>query len=104
MTPRFHSEQQCSYAAPLSVCRYNLSFRAWDTAAAPAIQFARQGDELVLSWPVSATNLVLESAVTLGVAFAWLEVTNTPVVVGDSFQVITGTTNSSSFYRLRHVF
>jgi hypothetical protein len=31
-------------------------------------------------------------------------VTNVPVTVGDRFQVISSTTNSSTFYRLRHVF
>jgi hypothetical protein len=95
---------QCSYAAPLSVCHYNFSFRAWDIPEAPVIHFVRQGDELVLSWPVSATNFVLESTATLGASAGWLEVTNTPVTAGDRCQVISGTTNSSTFYRLRHVF
>ena len=95
---------QCSYAAPRSVCHYNLSFRAWDILEAPVIHFVRQGDELALSWPVSATNFVLESTATLGTSAGWLAVTNIPVIVGDRFQVISGTTNSSTFYRLRHVF
>jgi hypothetical protein len=95
---------QCSYAAPLSVCHFNLCFRAWDIPGAPVVQFDRRGDELVLWWPVSATNFVLESTVTLGASSVWLEVTNTPVTVGDRFQVISGTTNSLSFYRLRNVF
>jgi hypothetical protein len=95
---------QCSYAAPLSVCHYKFSFRAWDILVAPVIHFVRQGDELVLSWPASDTNFVLESTATLGASAGWLEVTNTPVTVGDRFQVTSGTTNSSSFFRLRHVF
>jgi len=101
---RLHCLDQCSYAAPLSVCHYNLSFRAWDISVAPVIHFVRQGDELVLWWPVSVTNFVLESTATLGASAGWSEVTNTPVTAGDRFQVISGTTNSSTFYRLRHVF
>jgi hypothetical protein len=95
---------QCAYAAPRSVCHYNLSFRAWDISVAPVIHFVRQGDELVLWWPASVTNFVLESTATLGASAGWLEVTNTPVTAGDRVQVISTTTNSSTFYRLRHVF
>jgi hypothetical protein len=70
------------------VCHYNLSFRAWDILEAPVIHFVRQGDELALSWPVSATSFVLESTATLGTSAGWLAVTNIPVIVGDRFQVI----------------
>jgi hypothetical protein len=95
---------QCSYAAPRSVCHYNLSFRAGDIPVAPMVQFARQGDDFVVLWPASATNFVLESTTTLGASAPWSEVTIKPVTVGDRFQVISGATNFSRFYRLRNVF
>src|SRR5262249_55451981 len=95
---------QCSYAAPLSVCHYNLFFRAGDIPVAPVMQFARRGDDFVVLWPASTTNFVLESTATLGASAAWSEVAIKPVTVGDRFQVISGATNFSRFYRLRNVF
>ena len=71
------------------------------TIQAPVLQISLAGRQVVLSWPVWASNYVLEAANSLEPAAAWVALTNGVLVLSD-LMVFTNTLNSSTaFYRLR---
>lgn len=73
--------------APASAAGYKL-------AIAPA------GNKVVISWPVAATNYVLQSTLSLS-APNWQAVTNPPPVVVNTTNTVTYTNNSlTRFFRL----
>jgi hypothetical protein len=66
------------------------------------IQISRSGQALKLSWPVSATGFVLESAESpVATATAWTVVPNTPVPEGDQNVVTLEIGPASQFFRLK---
>jgi hypothetical protein len=58
------------------------------------------GTNLVLRWPASATNFVLEAASECSAA-GWATLTNTPVQVGQDIVVTNHPQLQTQFYRLR---
>lgn len=70
-------------------------------AVAVELSIARAVSGLALSWPVQATNFVLESATTLP-AVSWTTVTNTPTVTATDRSVQLPLTGSAKFFRLRN--
>lgn len=68
---------------------------------APQLQIALAGGELVLSWPIWASNFVLEATDSLGPAAVWLDLTNNAVPTGATLIFTNTLNNSMSFYRLR---
>ena len=65
-----------------------------------SLQFALSGNQLLLSWPIEASNYVLQATSTLGDAADWLPLTNGISLVGITF-VLTNTLSSApAFFRL----
>jgi hypothetical protein len=71
-------------------------------AYSPAVQLdlQRSGNDVVISWPTSASG-VLESASSL-IAPVWLDAPETPVISGDRKIVTVGLTSGARFFRLRN--
>jgi len=69
----------------------------------PSLQIQMAGTNVVLTWPLSATGYVLESANQLTPPIAWTTVTNEPVVVNFQFTVTNQISGGSLFYRLEKI-
>jgi hypothetical protein len=59
------------------------------------------GKRLVLTWPTSMTNAVLESTDSLGSTANWQTILTTPTVVGADQIVSTNAAGAARFFRLR---
>jgi uncharacterized repeat protein (TIGR01451 family)/uncharacterized delta-60 repeat protein len=67
------------------------------------ITVTRSGNTFTISWPVSATGFVLESASSLIPPVTWTVVTSPPTqVVGDQNTVTISTANGNRFFRLHN--
>ncbi len=81
-----------------------LFLNAFEWARAPAVgwrlRIQRLGSEVLLRWPGSITNAILESTTNLMPGRIWTEVTNPPVLIGDE-NVVTNPAGGIRFYRLR---
>jgi hypothetical protein len=66
----------------------------------PPLNFAANGNQLVLSWLVSSQSVVLEEANGLGPAANWLPVTIQPVTNGNLQSVTVPIENQAQFFRL----
>jgi uncharacterized repeat protein (TIGR01451 family) len=71
------------------------------SADTPPLFVARKNDELVLSWQGTATNLVLETAGSLGLN--WANAGMTPVVSNGVSTVTVPFSGSTKFFRLKRV-
>jgi len=67
----------------------------------PTLKYAASATGLTISWPVSASGFVLESASTLSLSAVWTSKTNGVVPSGDEFVISLGANESAAFYRLR---
>jgi uncharacterized delta-60 repeat protein/uncharacterized repeat protein (TIGR01451 family) len=66
------------------------------------LEFGRSGSSLVIAWPASAANAVLEGASSLAPPVVWLPVTNPPPVEANGLKSVTLPIGSGSgYYRLR---
>jgi hypothetical protein len=64
------------------------------------LAYARSGNNIVLSWPGSATQYSLQSSTNLAQVNAWTAVTN-PVVAADGQNTVTATaSDANQFFRL----
>jgi hypothetical protein len=70
------------------------------TAVAVVLGIARTASDLTLSWPVEATNFVLEATTSLP-AVSWTTVTNTLTVTATERSVQLPLTGNAQFFRLR---
>ena len=66
----------------------------------PNLSISRAGNNVNLSWPVSAAGYVLESA-SAASGGAWTAVATPAVVAGDKNTVAVDSTTGTKFYRLR---
>ena len=67
----------------------------------PSLQVSASGNQIVLSWPLWATNYVLEMSAAAGPAGSWTATTNAAAVSGQSLVATNPTSTPSAFYRLR---
>jgi hypothetical protein len=67
----------------------------------PSLQVSASGHQIVLSWPLWATNYVLETSAATGPAASWTAMTNAAAVSGESLVVTNPMSTPSAFYRLR---
>jgi hypothetical protein len=67
----------------------------------PSLRASRSGSQVVLSWPLWATNFVLEASSALGASASWSALTNAVGVSGSSLVTTTAVNSASAFYRLR---
>ncbi|HSU53117.1 MAG TPA: choice-of-anchor tandem repeat GloVer-containing protein, partial [Candidatus Dormibacteraeota bacterium] len=56
-----------------------------------------------LSWPISATNFVLETSGTLSFSAVWSGITNNISTVNDTFRVTLPATSAAAFFRLHQM-
>jgi uncharacterized repeat protein (TIGR03803 family) len=69
-------------------------------ALPPSLQIQLAGTNVVLTWPMSATGYVLQSANQLTPPVSWTTVTNVPVIVNFQYTVTNQISSGSVFYRL----
>ncbi len=69
-------------------------------AQKPPLQLVRSAQNITLTWPVGATNYVLEAAASLP-TISWATVTNTPTVTATNRRVQLPLTGNARFFRLR---
>jgi hypothetical protein len=74
-------------------------FMVVQTAGAPRLTLTRSGDDVIISWPVTAIGFGLEQTGDLTTP-AWGGTGLTPVVVGEAYQVTVPANSSSKFFRL----
>lgn len=67
----------------------------------PALEILLVANQVVLSWPFSASNYVLETALTLGSEVSWAALTNGVVVSGRNYFLTNEVGAGSAFFRLR---
>jgi hypothetical protein len=67
----------------------------------PSLLASRSGSQVVLSWPLWATNFVLETSGVLGASASWSALTNAVGLSGSSLVTTTAVNSASAFYRLR---
>lgn len=68
----------------------------------PPLSAVLQGNNLVISWPVDATNFSLESATNLTPPVVWTPVTTPPAVIVDGQRYVTNVIGGGDrFFRLR---
>lgn len=67
----------------------------------PALQANISDNQFVLSWPVNATNYVLEITSGLGGSNNWAVVTNVPSLIDFQNTVTNAVSAGNTFYRLR---
>lgn len=60
----------------------------------------RAGNRLILSWPATATNYVLETSAVAGATALWTPATNGVVQSGNSFFLTNNPTAGAAFFRL----
>jgi hypothetical protein len=68
----------------------------------PMLTTTTAGSNLVLSWPITAPDYVLQAASRLGAAANWVTVPQPPLVNNATYMVTLGPTNGTSFFRLYH--
>ena len=66
----------------------------------PSLQFTRSADQLVLQWPMLATNYVLETSGSLNTNANWSPA-SPPVAFGEDFVSTNALYGTNSFFRLR---
>ncbi|SPE54653.1 exported hypothetical protein [Verrucomicrobia bacterium] len=69
-------------------------------AAPVSLQMTPVGNQVVLSWPSSASNFVLETSSLLSSDATWRAVTNGAVTVGDNFVLTNSADAPAAFFRL----
>jgi len=78
-----------------------IQFSTETVPPVPSLQVRGSGNQIVLSWPLWATNYILESSVAIGPTASWAATTNAATVSGQSLVVTNPITTPSAFYRLR---
>jgi hypothetical protein len=80
---------------------------AADYAAGPdalgvdhVLHFFLSDNSLVITWGLSATNVILQSSPTLGNAANWSEVSGSPVILNGRYSITVPISDKAAFYRL----
>ena len=66
----------------------------------PTLRVSASANQLVLSWPTSASGFLLETATALSPGAPWMPLTNGLVIMGDSFTLASPLDAAAAFYRL----
>jgi streptogramin lyase len=67
----------------------------------PTLQILLSADQVVLSWPVAASNFVLETAGTLDPGASWTALTNGVATSGENYFLTNEVGADAAFFRLR---
>ncbi|MCS7338432.1 MAG: hypothetical protein NZ739_09390, partial [Verrucomicrobiae bacterium] len=65
------------------------------------LSYAREGNNLVLSWPKYAVHFVLESSPVIGPGATWTPVSGTLIDTGTELRMTVPITGSAQYFRLR---
>jgi hypothetical protein len=65
------------------------------------LELSFAGNDIVLTWPTSATNYLLETTANLSPGVSWTFLTNNGVIVGDKWVLTNHLNQEQAFYRLR---
>jgi len=68
---------------------------------APTLWAARSGNDLVLSWPMSTQNFVLQATTDLTDPASWITLTNEAVIVNQQITITDAMVGARRFYRLK---
>ena len=68
---------------------------------AVTLQARRSGNDLVLSWPATATGFTLQSTLSLTPPVTWIDLTIPPAMLGGQFTVMNTNSGGPQFYQLR---
>jgi hypothetical protein len=71
------------------------------TPTAPKLTASKSGNNLVLTWPTSATGFSLQTSANLGPTASWGAAGGTPVVTNGVNQVTIPISTQDAFYRLK---
>ncbi|HVV73720.1 MAG TPA: SBBP repeat-containing protein [Verrucomicrobiae bacterium] len=77
------------------------SFLAKIRLTDPTVNLAASNDTLVLTWPATAAEFMLESSSGLGPRATWATVTQRPSLAAGRYAVTLPATNSAALFRLR---
>ncbi|MGI8964793.1 MAG: choice-of-anchor tandem repeat GloVer-containing protein, partial [Limisphaerales bacterium] len=66
----------------------------------PQLNFARTGNQLILSWPTNAVGFTLQSITNL-TSTNWINSTDCPIILGGQYTVTNNRSSGSRFYRLK---
>jgi hypothetical protein len=67
----------------------------------PTLRVSLANSRVILSWPVGASDFILETRKDLSASEAWLPVTNQPVVQGGNFVLTNVVETPAALFRLR---
>jgi hypothetical protein len=67
----------------------------------PSLKVARAAKTIVLSWPLTAPDYILESSAALGSNVAWTAASLPVSILGDHFTATNSSATGAKFYRLR---
>ena len=71
-------------------------------APPPSLSVEASGSDLIISWPLSTQNFVLEVSTNLGGLNSWTAITNTPAIVDLQNTVTNPISGSARYYRLKN--
>jgi len=71
------------------------------SAPSPTLQILPAADQVVLSWPITASNSLLETTRSLGTEATWVALTNGLALLGDSYFLTNAVGSGPAFFRLR---
>jgi sugar lactone lactonase YvrE len=73
-----------------------------ESAPAPELRIFLSANQVVLTWPASASNYVLETSPVLNETNAWVPITNGISVSGENLVLTNQVDTASGFYRLHY--
>lgn len=74
------------------------------SVAAPSLQIASSGTNVVVTWPLYASSYILQTTEKLGPTNSWTDVADAPVIVDLRYTVTNSLSAGSRFYRLSQFF
>jgi hypothetical protein len=74
--------------------------RTGGTPGGPRLEIAYSGEQVMISWPATASDFALETATGLALGASWLPLSNGIETVGDRFVLTVNPASAAAFYRL----
>ena len=71
------------------------------SASPPALRIVLAAGQVILSWPTTASNYVLETTSALGEEASWAAKTNGITITGNDYLVTNDVSSAPAFFRLR---
>jgi hypothetical protein len=88
------------YGSVLTIEELN-EIRTGGTPGGPRLEIAHSGEQVMISWPATASDFALETATGLALGASWLPLSDGIETVGDRFVLTVNPASAAAFYRLR---